>query len=115
MLVMAEEQEKLLSRREAAEYANVHYNTIRQWEDRGLLHPRRMLFGRVEEVRIPLSELRELVEKRPEPQKPATTEQELKIENAVLRAEVQGLREQIQTYRDFLAQVAGIAGEKPER
>lgn len=115
MSLMTEERQKTLSRREAAAYAGVHYNTIRQWEDRELLHPVRVMVGRVEEVRIPLDELEKLVRDRPEPQKPATTEQELRIENAALRAEVQGLREQVQTYRDFLATVSEIAGEKPEK
>jgi excisionase family DNA binding protein len=42
----------LLSRREAAELAGVHYNSIRAWEKGGELKSERHTIGRREEVRI---------------------------------------------------------------
>lgn len=52
-----QEQPELLNRREAAERAGVHYNTIRLWESQRLVHPIKVKIGRREEVRIDAAEL----------------------------------------------------------
>lgn len=51
------EPPELLNRREAAERAHVHYNTIRLWESQRLLTVRKVKIGRREEVRIDAAEL----------------------------------------------------------
>lgn len=59
-------EQQTLSRREAATYCGVHYNTIRQWERQGRITPRRVMAGGVEEVRIPLDQLTTILEERGE-------------------------------------------------
>lgn len=55
-------QERMMSRREAAEFLGVHYNTVRGYEERGLLTPERVSTGGgIEEVRYPRSEVEGLV------------------------------------------------------
>lgn len=58
-----------LSRRESAEYAGVHYNTIRLWERSGKIHPTRVIVHGVPEVRISIAELEQVRGDRPETQK----------------------------------------------
>lgn len=63
----------MLNRREAAERAGVHYNTIRLWESQRLLHPKRINVGRRQEVRIDADELDRVAAERAEarpPEKP---------------------------------------------
>lgn len=56
-------EEILLSRREAARVAGVHYNTVRLWEQSGRLTPHRQENG---DVLISRSELDEVIEARKE-------------------------------------------------
>lgn len=51
---------ELIGRRDAAERAQVHYNTIRLWEGAGLLDPLRERVGRREEVRYRVDQLDEV-------------------------------------------------------
>lgn len=48
---------ELLNRRDAADRAGVHYNTIRLWESQRLLTPVKISVGRRQEVRIDAAEL----------------------------------------------------------
>lgn len=56
----ATDTEQLIGRRDAAERAGVHYNTIRLWEGSGLLEPVRVQIGRREEVRYRVGQLDEV-------------------------------------------------------
>ncbi|MBA2725427.1 MAG: hypothetical protein H0U53_05505 [Actinobacteria bacterium] len=56
----------LLSRRQAAASAGVHYNSIRAWEKAGLLRAERHQVGRRQEVRIHLEDLERLLRTRSE-------------------------------------------------
>jgi DNA-binding transcriptional MerR regulator len=46
-----------MSRREAAEYLGVRYNTVRGYEERGLLKARKVTVGGIEEVRYPRADV----------------------------------------------------------
>ena len=63
---MMANEETTLTRREAARYVGVHYNTIRLWERQGRITPERVMAGGVEEVRIPIDQLTEIMTSRGE-------------------------------------------------
>lgn len=107
-----------LSRREAAAYAGVHYNTIRLWEQRGRLEPERVTVNGVEEVRIPIAQLEELMQERDEVTtarsrpRPTFTSPEnarlwaalekLEVENSKLSTRCQLLEQENSTLRERL-------------
>lgn len=63
-----EPDDELLTRREAAERAGVHYNTIRLWEGQRRLTPVRIKVGRREEIRIRAGQLEKVAAERAEAQ-----------------------------------------------
>jgi len=54
----------MMTRREAAKYAGVHYNTVRLWEKQGRITPERVMVGGVEEVRISVEQLTAIIDER---------------------------------------------------
>lgn len=61
-----DDTEELLGRRDAAERAGVHYNTIRLWENAGHLDPIRVTVGRRVEVRYRAEQLDAVAESQRE-------------------------------------------------
>lgn len=84
--------DEYLSRREAADLAGVHYNTMRLWEKTGRLTPHKVADGNVMIERAELEVV--MAERRQEA--PSETRQQA----AALQAEVKGLREQLAFERE---------------
>ena len=63
---MADKAPEWLSRTEAARIAGVHFNTVRDWEATGKLHPKRTTIGSRERILISRKELEAVIEERGE-------------------------------------------------
>jgi DNA-binding transcriptional MerR regulator len=104
------QEEELLTRREAAELAGVHINTIRLWERTGRVHPQKLPNGI---VMIPRAEVESIISNRREG---ARTDAEHMAE---LEAEVRMLREEKAElsvrYEKLLDEVIRLAAEERKR
>jgi hypothetical protein len=89
---------QLLSRREAADLAGVHYNSIRGWEKSGALKTERTKVGGREEVRINRGDLEELLDRkgrRPRPSSELATERSAQRRGDPTPAALTSARERI--------------------
>jgi len=138
MMQSVMEETRTMSRREAAAFLGVHYNTIRSYEERGMLTPQRVKLGGIEEVRYSVEEVRALTEdvavKRarvgagsgglPVLPEGAPAEQRelmnllfaeqsqntrLRVELAQCEGEREGLRELVQELREHIATIKTLA------
>lgn len=92
--------ERLVTRREAAEIAGVHVNTVRLWERTGRVHPQKDDSGSGV-VMIPLAEIEAIVEARREhsldgPARAAA----LETENRMLREQLDETKEELRQLRE---------------
>lgn len=79
----------LIGRRDAAELAGVHYNTIRLWENAGLLEPSKVTVGRRTEVRYRRDELEAVAEAQRDKRGAPTTSTSLELHPDALWGMVQ--------------------------
>lgn len=105
------QEERLVSRREAARIAGVHYNTIRLWERTGRLTPHKQGGG---DVYISVSELEGVVSERVDQ---AGDSDEARVaaltaENKMLRDDLNRLEER---YDRLLNTVLRLAGSEEEQ
>lgn len=113
--------EDTMSRREAAMYLGVHYNTIRGYEERGLLRPQRVTVGGVEEVHYARDEIEKLVEQVPRYRRGNARPDTLAPERSALLSleqQVSSLRAQIAALREMLEdkdrQIASLRDERTD-
>lgn len=101
-------QGELMSRREASHLAGVHYNIVRLWEQAGRVSVHRVTFRGHEEIRIPRSEILEVMKEREEEESsdPRLKIASLEAENHFLKERV---REQAQRLREFHEELVQLA------